>query len=364
VTLKKIISGSRVFLRSVSIDLPQWTDIIKRMKKWFFLKLAIAILAGFGLLFAGFVFWKPLNVTYYKYRIGSDNIEAHKAAVKYLLEADAIVPVSEYYSVRYGSKNVKERLAVVNELCEFGDKGKALMREIFRKRCMREQILIPAGSFMMGGGDEIWRSRAEKPKHQVTLREFWMDRYEVTNEKYYVFTKVTGHYAPDYEFLITPGKENHPVDGVSWEDANNYAKWVGMRLPTEAEWEYACRAGSTTEYCFGDDVNELGDYAWFDFNCNAIILYTTHPVGRKKPNKLGMYDMHGNVDEWCADWFDVRYYTNSPTDNPKGPDSGELRVFRGGNWEQGGIVCRSAFRGGLDPAYYFGGIRVCRSSGR
>jgi formylglycine-generating enzyme required for sulfatase activity len=120
------------------------------MNRNFFIKLTLGIVVLFGLLLAGFYFWKPLNVTYYKYQIGSENPETHAAAVKYLLEADAVVPVKEYYTNRYASKDVNVRLAVVDELCGFGDKGKALMYDIFRNRCMREQVLIPAGSFMMG----------------------------------------------------------------------------------------------------------------------------------------------------------------------------------------------------------------------
>jgi formylglycine-generating enzyme required for sulfatase activity len=130
------------------------------------------------------------------------------------------------------------------------------------------------------------------------------------------------------------------------------------RLPTEAEWEYSCRAGTTTEYSFGDRESELGDYAWYDENSGG----TTHPVGGKKPNPWGLYDMHGNVWEWCQDWHD--YYPSGPVTDPTGPVSGSLRVGRGGNWISISDYCRSADRIWRTPdsrlSHY--GFRVLRSS--
>jgi formylglycine-generating enzyme required for sulfatase activity len=329
------------------------------MKNSFFLKLGIGIIAIFGLLIAGFVFWKPICVTYYKYRLGSESAETNAAAVKYLLEADAIEPVKDYYTKKYASKEAKERLAVVDELCGFEDKGKELMREIFRNRCLREMVNIPAGSFMMGSDNG---EDNEKPVHKVTLDAFWMDKYEVTNEKYYVFVKCTDHGAPRHwdSGRIPAGRELHPVVYVSWEDADAYAKWLKMRLPTEAEWEYACRAGSTGEYCFGDKEDELGEYGWYDKNSN----YYTHPVGEKKPNTWRLYDMHGNAWEWCADWYDENYYSSSPKNNPQGPASGTSRVLRGGGWVLYATYCRAAGRYGIGPVYGVGsggGFRVSRS---
>jgi formylglycine-generating enzyme required for sulfatase activity len=327
------------------------------MKNIFFLKLGIGILAVFGLLIGGFVFWKPINVTYYKYQLGSDNPETHAAAVKYLLEADAIEPVKYYYENRYASNDVNVRLAVVDELCEFGDKGKELMREIFRNRCKREMVSIPAGSFMMGSENG---NGDEKPVHKVTLSAFWMDKYEVTNEKYYVFVKSANHRLPNHwkSGRIPAGWEPHPVVYVSWEDGDAYAKWLKMRLPTEAEWEYACRAGSTTEYYFGDNTDKFEEYVCSNSKHGECI---TNPVGTKKPNKWGLYNMHDNVYEYCADWYGSDYYANSPTNNPHGPLKGNERVMRGGCWFYD-YGCRSALRSWLDPniGQEYVGFRVSR----
>jgi formylglycine-generating enzyme required for sulfatase activity len=138
------------------------------------------------------------------------------------------------------------------------------------------------------------------------------------------------------------------VEQVSWADCQNFAAKVkekarkGMicRLPTEAEWEYACRAGSKTDYCFGDDPTKLSEYAWYDANSEQ----KTHPVGRKKPNAWGLYDVHGNVWEWCQDWYGEDYYENSPADDPKGPDSGPARVLRGGSCDSDPRGVRSGLR--------------------
>jgi len=127
-------------------------------------------------------------------------------------------------------------------------------------------------------------------------------------------------------------------------------------LPNEAQWEYACRAGSKTRYCFGDDKSGLGDYAWYDKNSGNA----THPVGEKKPNPWGLYDMHGNVWEWCQDWWKEAYYKESPVDDPSGPTSGWRRVFRGGGGDDTAGSCRSAFRLHNRPGnwYYYRGFRV------
>jgi len=139
------------------------------------------------------------------------------------------------------------------------------------------------------------------------------------------------------------------VETVSWDDATEFCKKLSektrqaVRLPTEAEWEYACRAGSKTRFCFGDADEGLGDYAWYRANSGR----TTHPVGQKKPNAWGLYDMHGNVWEWCADWYGD--YPNGAVTDPQGPASGTYRVLRGGAWRGNSDFCRSANRGSGTP---------------
>jgi formylglycine-generating enzyme required for sulfatase activity len=177
---------------------------------------------------------------------------------------------------------------------------------------------------------------------------------------------------------------------VCWLDAKAFCDWLSKkegkayRLPTEAEWEYACRAGSTGDFCFGDDEARLGEYAWYKANSDD----TTHPVGQKKPNAWGLYDMHGNVVEWCQDWYDYAYYASSPAEDPKGPsdeeilhggddDAGEMtvddmfvrefaedRVQRGGCWYWSARSARSAARGRMpisNPAFAYEGFRVACS---
>jgi formylglycine-generating enzyme required for sulfatase activity len=185
----------------------------------------------------------------------------------------------------------------------------------------------------------------------MITRGFWMGRYEVTQGEY---NAVMGR-NPAY----FGGDTNRPVEYVSWLDATKYCakltereRTAGRlrpgyiyRLPTEAEWEYACRAGTTTRFSYGDDpgYSQLGNYAWYGSNSAS----TTHVVGLKQPNAWGLYDMHGNVWEWCSDWY--RIYPGGSVTNPKGPTTGLGRVFRGGGWGEGGERCRSAYRGYSAP---------------
>ncbi len=162
---------------------------------------------------------------------------------------------------------------------------------------------------------------------------------------------------------------DHPVEGVGWEDAVEFCRRLSelpaekaagnvYRLPAEAEWEYACRAGTTTNYSFGDGASDLGDYSWFYNNSGQ----TTHPVGGKKPNAWGLFDMHGNVFEWCQDWYG-EYPIGTITD-PTGADRGSRRVGRGGSWNATARVCQSTHRFRLNPAYRFSrnfGFRVSMS---
>jgi formylglycine-generating enzyme required for sulfatase activity len=150
-------------------------------------------------------------------------------------------------------------------------------------------------------------------------------------------------------FAQSPGD---PVVEVSWNDAAAFCRWLGekeghrYRLPTEAEWEYACRAGTATRYSFGDGENDLEAYGWFAANAGR----SPHPAGQKKPNGWGLYDMHGNVEEWCQDWYDPVAYEKAPPLDLGGPEAGSRRVIRGGGWNDAAAACRSACRRSDEPA--------------
>jgi formylglycine-generating enzyme required for sulfatase activity len=181
---------------------------------------------------------------------------------------------------------------------------------------------IPPGTFQMGSNDSDRDD--EKPIHTVKITKgFYMGVYEVTQEQY---QKVMGTNPSYFK------GSNLPVEFVTWNDVVEFCKNLSQkegktyRLPTEAEWEYACRAGTTTKFSFGDDESQLGDYAWYDENSGD----KTHSVGEKKPNAWGLYDMHGNVWEWCQDWYGS-YRSGSITD-PPGSQTGQGRVLRGGCW--------------------------------
>jgi formylglycine-generating enzyme required for sulfatase activity len=203
-------------------------------------------------------------------------------------------------------------------------------------------VLIPAGEFVMGSPDsEHGRGDKEGPRHEVTIcKPFYMGVTEVTQAQY---EAVMGENPSKFK-----GATN-PVDMVSWNDATEFCKKLSektcqtVRLPTEAEWEYACRAGTQTQFSFGDDPSALGDYDWWFGNSGA----TTHPVGQKKPNSWGLYDMHGNGWEWCADWYGD--YPKRPVTDPQGPASGSFRVLRGGAWYGNPSSCRSARRFSITP---------------
>jgi len=206
-----------------------------------------------------------------------------------------------------------------------------------------EAVLIPAGTFRMGSGKSPFTD--EKPAHEVTIsRSFYVGRYPVTQEQWQA---ITGNNPSRFKGA------KHPVDGVLWDDARDFCREVSartgkpVRLPTEAEWEFACRAGSTTDYCFGDSQADLAEYAWYGSNSSGA----THAVGEKRPNAWGLYDMHGNVWQWCRDWYDPKYYANSPRVDPQGPARSDrgAHVLRGGAWHAGASYCRSAQRGGDFP---------------
>ena len=199
--------------------------------------------------------------------------------------------------------------------------------------------LVPAGDFLMG---EPWFEDS-RPAHRVRIaKAFYIGIFTVTQKEW---TRV---------MRTNPSKfkgSELPVENVSWEDCRTFIKKLneaappgGFRLPTEVEWEHACRAGSRTIYHFGDDERSLVNHAWFSSNSKG----QTHPVGQKKPNAWGLYDMHGNVSEWCQDWYDKEYYRHfcgdEIVDSPTGPESGYENVLRGGSWESEAMNCYSGVR--------------------
>ncbi|MCK6466388.1 MAG: formylglycine-generating enzyme family protein [Phycisphaerae bacterium] len=212
-----------------------------------------------------------------------------------------------------------------------------------------ELVRIEAGSFQMGSNDG---DSDEKPMRSVRIsKPFYLGKTEVTQAQW---KAVMGN---DPSFFKG---DDLPVEQVSWDDAREFCRKLSLkvrreiRLPTEAEWEYACRAGGTGKWCFGDREFDLQDYAWYGDNAGG----KTHPVGTRKPNAWGLYDMHGNVWEWCQDWYGT-YATGSMTD-PGGPGTGEGRVLRGGSWLDPPSRLRSAFRIRYAPdnRYFNGGFRV------
>jgi len=276
------------------------------------------------------------------------------------------------------------------------------------------RVELPAGLFMMGSDDHY---AEEAPVHAVMVDSFAIDLHPVTNRDFAEFVEDTGwttfaEIPPDPKdypgappemlqpasLVFTPppgpvplhdirawwhylnganwrnprgpgttldGLWDHPVVHVAWADVAAYARWAGAEIPTEAEWEYACRAGSETAYCFGDSEELLGEYAWYHANSKG----SSQIVGTKTPNNWGLHDMHGNVWEWCADVYDAKYYrrfAGRTAVDPVGPAGGvgSQRVLRGGSWGSNAVYCRSADRSRFSPdyRYYYLGFRLALSS--
>jgi formylglycine-generating enzyme required for sulfatase activity len=206
-------------------------------------------------------------------------------------------------------------------------------------------VRIPPGTFMMGcsPGDNECEER-EKPAHEVTITKgFWMGQTEVTVGAYKRFAAATGKAMPPAPNLNRGwSNEQMPIGKVAWEDAQEYCTWAGGRLLTEAEWEYAGRAGST-EARYGP----IDEVAWYGKNRRG----QGHQVGEKRANGFGLYDMLGNVFEWVNDWYDENYYQNSPSQDPTGPASGQERVLRGGSWNSSPRFIRVSLRIGHRPSF-------------
>lgn len=225
------------------------------------------------------------------------------------------------------------------------------------------QVYVPAGTFQMGSDSG---EADEKPVHPVTLDAFWIDRTEVTNKMYALCVSAGKCSPPSSTKSSTRDSyygdaqfDNYPVIYVSWNDANAYCEWAGRRLPTEAEWEKAARGTDGRTYPWGDAAP---DSTRLNFNIN---VGDTTEVGKypSGTSPYGALDMAGNVYEWVNDWYDESYYSNSPSENPQGPDSGRYRVLRGGSWLYVDYFVRAAYRGSYVPGniYYDIGFRCARS---
>ncbi len=196
---------------------------------------------------------------------------------------------------------------------------------------LTELVLVTGGEFMMGQEGEANNS----PVHKVRLNSFYIDKHEVTNAQYHSFCMQTERALPIFwgmeEFRCGPDFADHPVVGVSWAAAKAYAEWAGKRLPTEAEWEFAARGGLAGKKFPGGD--EMDDTA-ANFKSDGTV-----PVTSYQANGYGLYEVSGNVREWVADYYEEFYYSASPEDNPKGPESGTFRAVRGGGWKSGKMCC-------------------------
>ncbi len=240
-------------------------------------------------------------------------------------------------------------------------------------------IAIPGGTYLMGSPcSEPGRAEDEGPQHPVTIRPFWMGKMEVTWDEYDLYWKkqegaeqpkptpqdkaadaVSRPTPPYADETFGHGREGNPVLCITHHAAMEYCRWLSAktgkpyRLPTEAEWEYACRAGTKTAYSFGDDPKQLGDYAWLAGNSEDV----AHPVGKKKPNPWGLYDMHGNVAEWCVDQYKKDSYVTFPADKATLspvllPTADRFsNVARGGSWADQPARLRSAARRGSDKSW-------------
>jgi len=276
------------------------------------------------------------------------------------------------------------------------DEATHLWKEIVHEKSGIVLRLVPAGEFSMGSQispEEVARKyegeaedyKDEHPLHKVKISEpFYIGKYEVTNEQLCKFLNAKaahsggGNIWVDLEatyfdedcriekrggkYRPKSGYAGHPATMVSWYGAKAFCEWVGGRLPSEVEWEYACRAGSKTRWCFGNNESILGEYAWYKDNSGD----KPHEVGKKTPNAGGVYDMHGNVGEWCENvWHNN--YNGAPNDGSAWTTGGNqsLRVHRGGSWVGVARVIRSAVRFWHDPGvtYYYVGFRVVVAAG-
>jgi formylglycine-generating enzyme required for sulfatase activity len=250
------------------------------------------------------------------------------------------------HNQRLDEKRTMEKSAVVAP--SSGQSAPSKGKTNFTEDYGIEMVFVEGGTFQMGATAEQGRNAEsnERPVHSVTLNDFYIGKYEVTQAQW---KAVMGVNPSSFQ------GDDCPVENVLWKDIQEFIKKLNQltgktyRLPTEAEWEYAARGGKKSkgyQYAGGNSIKEV---AWYNGNTG----YGTHPVGQKQPNELGLYDMSGNVWEWCQDWYDS--YASSSQTNPTGPTSGSYRVLRGGSWDYGVGECRVSNREASNPSFRSGG---------
>ncbi len=299
-----------------------------------------------------------------KQKILEDKQEERKAKIRAMKKKDFEENLAKYNKIANSKFGQDMKEAAWNSLLDKYnipkgsiEVGKIAILKLKVLDIEPKMVFIKGGTFHMGSneGDDD-----EKPAHSVTISDFYIGKYEVTFVEYDAFCESTGREKPNDNGW---GRGNRPVINVSWNDATAYCKWLSKQtnknysLPTEAEWEYAADGSSTHQKWAGTNgESSLSNYAWYDDNSGS----KTHPVGSKSPNKLGLYDMSGNVWEWCSDWYKSDYYKNSPSYNPKGASNSSYRVVRGGGWGSNATYCRVAIRGDDFPtnSSHYIGFRV------
>jgi formylglycine-generating enzyme required for sulfatase activity len=276
-------------------------------------------------------------------------------------ETAKVEVVPETPAADVSTRRPRARRADVWDIFDSLDKQAPELTKTIANSLGMKLVLIPAGTFLMGSEPLPGVRENERPAHEITLtRPFYLAVYPVTQAQYLLVCKTNpAKFQPD-----NGGSPDHPVEYVTWDNAVAFCQMLSdlpeekqagrtYRLPTEAEWEYACRAGTTTAFSFGDALGNTQA----NFDCQFPLgdgaagraLKKTTRVGSYPPNHFGLHDMHGNVWEWCSDWLRFGYYKESPRRDPSGPSAGRFRVLRGGSWRNHAVTCRSAYRNGLAP---------------
>lgn len=288
-----------------------------------------------------------LAMSYQTEQSETKKLQLRIEALKYQIKDKKGVIKNLEAQIKYRNERIKSLEA---ELEKYKDSTPALekelqpLTEVFTvKGVSFKMVHVEGGTFMMGTNDDGEADTDEKPAHEVTLSDYWIGETQVTQA---LWQAVMGENPSRFKGV------NHPVERVSWDDCQAFIKELNrltgrkFSLPTEAKWEFAARGGNESKGFKYSGSNNINEVAWYDKNSKG----KTHPVGEKSPNELGLYDMSGNVWEWCSDWFDGGYYSNSPTNNPVGSSNGSDRVRRGAGWGSSAGSCRVTRRYSRGPS--------------